>query len=264
MHRSLPLVNGWSTFRLCLAAFLEVLGSVESTVLRGEFRQRVCVRRIDRKMWGGQRRFDSEWPTGGYFLSHLDASLQGLVARRGNFLQRSHAQGLLRAPVIPRQHVSHGVSPSCFAHESDGRAATREATVGILILTEARVGRGYADIGGEVEFVAHVPGVAMDNGEQRLREDGRRSGQGVDGAALSDTRSIGCYSCLKGIDVNASGKVIPMSEQHGRAQRRIMVVLIVGLGQSVVSLGIDPIVDVWAIDADQDDLPTALHRDLRG
>ena len=120
----------------------------------------------------------------------------------------------------------------CLAHESDRRAAAREATVSVLVLTEARVGCGYAYIGGEVKFVAHVPGIAMDNGEQRLREDRRLVfGQRIDGTTFSYARSIRCYICLKGIDINAPGEIIPMSEQHGRAQRGIMIVLVIRLGQ---------------------------------
>jgi hypothetical protein len=52
-HQSLPLVNRWTTFRLCSAAFLEILCSVECTVLRGKFRQGFGLRRIDCKMCGG-------------------------------------------------------------------------------------------------------------------------------------------------------------------------------------------------------------------
>ncbi len=136
--------------------------------------------------------------------------------------------------------------------------------MGILILTEAGVGGGYAYIGGKVKFVAHVPSVTVDSDNQRLREDGRRPGQGVDGSRLSYARSIRCYSCLKGIDINAPGEIIPMSEQYGRAQWRIMVVLVIRLGQPEEGFRIDPIVDVRSIDADQNDLPTALHRDLGG
>jgi hypothetical protein len=75
--------------------------------------------------------------------------------------------------------------------------------MGVLILTEAGVGGGYAYIGGKVKFVAHVPGVTMNHDDERLREDGRRPGQGVDRSAFRYAGSIGGHSCLKGIDINA-------------------------------------------------------------
>jgi len=42
-----------------------------------------------------------------------------------------------------------------------------------------------------------------------------------------------------------------------------MVVLIERLGEPHIGLGIDPVVDVRAIDPDQHDLPATLHGDLR-
>ena len=43
-----------------------------------------------------------------------------------------------------------------------------------------------------------------------------------------------------------------------------MVVLVIRLGQSQEGFRIDPILDVWSIDADQNDLPAALDGHLGG
>src|SRR5258707_400919 len=43
-----------------------------------------------------------------------------------------------------------------------------------------------------------------------------------------------------------------------------MVILVVGCGEPAVGFGIDPIVDIWPIDADEDDLAAALHRNFGG
>jgi hypothetical protein len=59
-------------------------------------------------------------------------------------------------------------------HEADRRAAAGKPAVRVLILTKARVGRGYAYIGGEMKFMAHVPGIAMNNHDQWLRAGRRR------------------------------------------------------------------------------------------
>ena len=126
-----------------------------------------------------------------------------LVVLGSDLLDKAHPMGLFGTPVVAGQHVAHGVSPSGFPGKSDRRAATRKPSVRVLILAKPHVSAGHPDVGHQMQFVAHVPGVAMDNGEERLGEDGRRPGQGVDGSRLGYTRSIGCYSCLKGIDINA-------------------------------------------------------------
>jgi hypothetical protein len=38
--------------------------------------------------------------------------------------------------------------------------------VRVLILAKPHVGAGYPDVGHQMQFVAHVPGIAMDNRDQ--------------------------------------------------------------------------------------------------
>src|ERR1700693_3604161 len=121
-------------------------------------------------MGRGQGRFDPERTAGSYFLRDVDASSQGLIASRGNFLHHAHAEGFLSAPMVARQHVAHGISPSGLTDEADRRAAAWKTTVGVLILPEPGIGRGYADVGRKEKFMAHVPCVAVNNDDQRLRQ----------------------------------------------------------------------------------------------
>jgi hypothetical protein len=201
-RRSFPLVNRWTTFRLCPAAFLEILSFIECPVLRVQFRQRVRLRRIDREMRGGQCRLDAEWPARGYFLGELDAGLKGSLLRRRNFLHHPHAKGFLRAPMFPRQHIAHGVSPSGFMHKANGCATAWEPAVGVFVLAEPGVGSGDADVGDEVKLMAHVPGVTVNDDNERLREPAGFC-ERIDGPAFSRARSIRCRNCRKRIDIDA-------------------------------------------------------------
>src|ERR1700744_4214002 len=58
--------------------------------------------------------------------------------------------------------------------------------------------------------------------------------------------------------------MVTMPEQDCRAQRRIMVVIVISLGQSSEGFRVDPILNVGAIDADQDNGAATLDGDLRG
>jgi hypothetical protein len=53
-----------------------------------------------------------------------------------------------------------------------------------------------------------------------------------------------------------------MPEQNCGAKRRIMVVIVVGLGKSSEGFRVETILDVWTIDANQDDGPATLDGNL--
>jgi hypothetical protein len=53
-----------------------------------------------------------------------------------------------------------------------------------------------------------------------------------------------------------------VTKENRGAQRGIVVILIIGFGQLFEGLGINPVLDVRAIDTQQDDLPAALDRQL--
>src|SRR5438309_2126557 len=122
----------------------------------------------------GERCLDPKRSTRSDFRGDGDPRLERLLAGRRNFLHHAHAEGFLGAPVLPGQHVAHGISPSGLAHEADRRATAWKPAVRSLILAKARVRRGYADICSEKQLMAHVPSVAMSDDYERLRARGRR------------------------------------------------------------------------------------------
>ena len=125
---------------------------------------------VDREVSGLQRGLDAERPARGDLLGQPDPRFQRLGRGGGDLLDHAHPIGLLRAPVVAGEHVAHGVPPSRFPRESDGRAAAREPSVRVLVLAKPHVGAGHPDVGHQMQFVAHVPGIAMDNHDQELAE----------------------------------------------------------------------------------------------
>jgi hypothetical protein len=104
--------------------------------------------------------------------------------------------------------------------------------------------------------------VSDDN--ERLRARGRGLRQRIDRGALLCARSPGGHNRRERIDIDAPGEIVAVSEQDGGPQRGVVVVLIIRRGEPGICFGIDSVVDVGPIEADQDDLPAPLHRDLRG
>ena len=72
------------------------------------------------------------------------------------------------------------------------------------------------------------------------------------------------HDCGKRINVDASGKIVTVPKQDGSPQRRVMIILVIRHGEAGVGFRIDTVVDVRAIDADQNNLSAPLHRDLCG
>jgi hypothetical protein len=60
----------------------------------------------------------------------------------------------------------------------------------------------------------------------------------------------GAYARGAGIDVDAPGEIVAVSEQDGGPQRGVMVVLVIRPGEPGICFGIDSVVDVGPIDAD--------------
>src|SRR5947199_3763136 len=122
----------------------------------------------------GERCLDPKRSTRSDFRGDGDPRLERLLAGRRNFLHHAHAEGFFGAPVLPGQHVAHGISPSGLTHEADRRATAREPAVRSLILAKARVRGGYADICSEKQIMAHVPSVAVSEDDKGLLERGTR------------------------------------------------------------------------------------------
>jgi hypothetical protein len=59
---------------------------------------------------------------------------------------------------------------------------------------------------------------------------------------------------LRGVDVDASGKVFAVTKEHERPQRRIVLVLVEGSRHSQTRRRIDPVLDERAVEPDQHDV----------
>jgi len=133
--------------------------------------------------------------------------------------------------------------------------------VDVLVLGEACLGGCDADVGHEEEFVAHVPSVAMHDHDERLAQEGAPSQRvdpvGIGRAPLARPQHLG-----EGIDVDATGEVLAVPEQHGGAKVVIGIVRGVSPCQGAERLGIDPVVNVGPVEADQADPAPSLDRDL--
>src|SRR6185295_15119586 len=141
--RALGLVgSGWSlaqevgstVLRLCAPTLLEVFGGIERAVLAFETRERLPFRRADRQMGGCKRGLDAERAAGGDSFCRLDAGSQRLRGSGENLLHDPHAKSIVRTPVLCREHVAHGVCPTCLAHKPHSRTTTGKPAPGILVL----------------------------------------------------------------------------------------------------------------------------------
>lgn len=66
----------------------------------------------------------------------------------------------------------------------------------------------------------------------------------------------------EGIDVDAAREGIAMTEEHRRAKVVVCVVSGVGPCEGTECFGIDPVVNVGPVEADQANFPASLDRDL--
>jgi hypothetical protein len=124
--------------------------------------------------------------------------------------------------------------------------------VRVLVLAEPRVGAGDPDVGHQVQFVAHVPGIAMDNRDQGLAEF-LGPGEGIKHAIGHRERLAGPGQGREGVHVDAAGEVLAVAEEHRRPQARVVVEVVVRLGQAEEGVRVEPVVDLGPVDPDQDD-----------
>jgi len=245
------------------AALDEILGAVERAVLGIELRQRVGLDRIDDLVRRAQRCLDRQRRARGDLARDRDRGVERGFARRRNLLGDAHAQGFLGGPVIAGQHVAHRVAPPGFGDEADRRAAARKTAVRVLVLAEARVGRGDADVAGEVELVAKIPRVAMGRDDDRLGPVRQRLAERIEHVRRGQRPPSGDDCRLRRVDVDAAGKIVAVSEQHRRAQRRIVLVLVERLREPDAGRRIEAILDERPVEADEHDVAAALDGDRR-
>jgi hypothetical protein len=139
---------------------------------RAELRSQLGVggflRPIYCQMGRCQRCLNSERPAASNSLSDLDSKFERPFAVRRNLLNDPKAARLIRAPMVARQHVPHGVAPTRIAHEPYCRAATWESAMGVFVLAEPNIGGCDPDVGSEDEFMCHVPRVAVSDHDERF------------------------------------------------------------------------------------------------
>ncbi|WP_139220963.1 hypothetical protein [Methylobacterium brachiatum] len=133
--------------------------------------------------------------------------------------------------------------------------------MGVLILGDARLGGRDADVGSEEEFATHVLGVAAHDRDERLAQEGP-SLQWINAVGIRRARRTRPQRCGECIDIDAARKVLAVSEQHRRAKVVVGILRGVGTGQGAERLGIDPVVNIGPVEADQADTTASLDRDL--
>src|ERR1700733_6624577 len=113
-----------------------------------------------------------------------------------------------------------------------------------------------------MELMGHVPSIAMRNHDQRLGEGRSTLCKRVYLPSARDPGLARPCERLKSFHVDPSGKVLPVAKQNRGAQRRIVVILVICFGQFFKSLRINAVLDVRPINSHENDLPTALDREL--
>ena len=101
----------------------------------------------------------------------------------------------------------------------------------------------------------------MDNHDQGLAQF-LGPGEGIEHAVLDRERLARRGERRKGVHVSATGEVLPVAEDNRRPQVRIVVEIVVRLGQAEISVRVEPIVDLGRINPDQDSR-RVLDGDLR-
>jgi hypothetical protein len=94
--------------------------------------------------------------------------------------------------------------------------------VRVPVLPEPRVGRGDADVAGQVDFVAEIPGVAVRHDHDRFRAVRRGVAEGIERRHGARRTLAGDQAGLRRVDVDAAGEILAVAEQDERAQREVV------------------------------------------
>jgi hypothetical protein len=98
--------------------------------------------------------------------------------------------------------------------------------VRVLVLAEPHAGAGHPDVGYQVQFVGHVPGIAVDHRDQRLGQV-LGPGEGIEHAIGDRERPAGSGPGREGVHVDAAGEVLAVAEEHRRPQAQVVVEVVV-------------------------------------
>jgi hypothetical protein len=127
-----------------------------------------CIGRvIDRQVRRLQRGLDSDRAADGDPVGYADRNLEGCGFVGCNLLNDAHPVCGLGVPMITSEQVSHGICPTDFAWPAD-RCDARDTAVRIFGLSVPDVRTRDTNIGSEMEFMTHVPSVAMRHGNEWL------------------------------------------------------------------------------------------------
>ena len=108
-----------------------------------------------------------------------------------------------------------------------------------------------------------VPGVAVHDHHHRLRHGGVDLPSGSTTAARQRALARDDGG-LRRVDVDAAREMLAVTEQHQRAQRGVVFVLVEGFGQPQARRRVEPVLDEGPVEADERDLTSAFDGDRRG
>jgi hypothetical protein len=86
--------------------------------------------------------------------------------------------------------------------------------LGVLVLAEIGVFGGHANVGSEKEFVRHVPGIAMHDGDERLGQYRLPATERVDKAVAAHQRLASLGEGAERIHIDTLGETVAVPEKH--------------------------------------------------
>jgi hypothetical protein len=171
--------NGGTLLPLRAEIFFVVVALRKSSKFGEERRVRGFLTFAERTVRRIHCRTNAQRSRGGDLSSDLDRAIELLPGRRYE-LNKTHSVGLVGAPFIARQHVTHCIRPTHFADKSDRRATGREVTAGDFWLCEYGVACGNSDVGCEKKLVARALALALHGDNERLLSTRRYGADRID------------------------------------------------------------------------------------
>jgi hypothetical protein len=165
---SSTLEDGTPIFSFSHAPLHEICRLKKRHVFRLEFSEggSIC-RLIDAYVRYFQRGPNTKRTATGHLVGQVDSNFDGRILVGSNILDHAHPVGRRRVPIISGEQVSHGIGPASLPNKADRRGA-RDTAVCVFVLAVPHVCARNADISGEMEFMPHVPGVAVHHDDKRL------------------------------------------------------------------------------------------------
>jgi hypothetical protein len=132
----------------------------------------------------------------------------------------------------------------------------------VFILAEVRIRRRQSDICYEEQLVCHVPSVAMDRDYERLGKTWFVIAERIYHVAAAKNGLARSDYCLKTVHIDPAREMIAMAEEDRGAQCGVTIIIIVGSGECLERLRIDPILYLGSIDSNQSHLAAPFDRHL--